>query len=69
MPPPPGSEPMIASNYRAKSSYEQRQVAWNIAACYNDGVQPHCPSRLKIYESSDKHCKKEDAATLTNIDA
>ena len=60
---------MIASNYRAQNSYEQRQVARDIAACYNLCVCPDYHSRIQIYESPDERRKKEDAAALTNVDA
>ena len=68
-PPPPGSEPMFASNYRAKDSNEQKLVARNIAACFKDGKRPDYHSRVQIYESPDERRKKEDAAALTNVDA
>ena len=65
--PPPVSLPIIVSNYRAQNSDEQKRVARDLAACYFNIAPPDYHSRVQIYEIRDKRRKKEDAATLTNV--
>ena len=63
--PPPESLPIIANNYRAQNQDEQKLFTRNLLACYSDNIRPDYPRRVQIYESPDKHRKKEDAALTT----